>query len=232
MTNNKHAYFMTLTYIMTFGSFSGFAAAFPLMIKTIYGNIPGMDMALAPDPLKYAWMGPFIGSVVRFAGGPLSDKFGGSVFTQLSGVGLIAGCMALIFGGFLTPTSIDQFPMFVKIMLWIFLMAGIGNFATFRQYPIVYAYSPRMGAQILGWTGAWAAYGPFVFSSLIGASITKYGSAIPFFWGAAGFYLIGSFINWWYYTRPGAERGDWGVGKTWWDRISESERQRYISMNP
>ena len=232
MTNNKHAYFMTLTYIMTFGSFSGFAAAFPLMIKTIYGNIPGMDMALAPDPLKYAWMGPFIGSVVRFAGGPLSDKFGGSVFTQLSGVGLIAGCMALIFGGFLTPASIDQFPMFVNIMLWIFLMAGIGNFATFRQYPIVYAYSPRMGAQILGWTGAWAAYGPFVFSSLIGGSITKYGSAIPFFWGAATFYLIGSIINWWYYTKPGAERGDWGVGKTWWDRISESEKQRYISMNP
>ena len=232
MTNNKHAYFMTLTYIMTFGSFSGFAASFPLMIKTIYGAIPGMDMALSPDPLKYAWMGPFIGSVVRFAGGPLSDKFGGSIFTQFSGAGLIAGCLALIFGGFLTPTSIDQFPMFVYIMLWIFLMAGIGNFATFRQYPIVYAYSPRMGAQILGWTGAWAAYGPFVFSSLIGGSITKYGSAIPFFWGAATFYLIGSIINWVYYTKPGAERGDWGVGKTWWDRISESEKQRYISMNP
>lgn len=232
MTNNKHAYFMTLTYIMTFGSFSGFAASFPLMIKTIYGAIPGMDMALAPDPLKYAWMGPFIGSVVRFAGGPLSDKFGGSIFTQFSGAGLIAGCLALIFGGFLTPASIDQFPMFVYIMLWIFLMAGIGNFATFRQYPIVYAYSPRMGAQILGWTGAWAAYGPFVFSSLIGGSITRYGSAIPFFWGAAAFYLIGSIINWVYYTKPGAERGDWGVGKTWWDRISESEKQRYISMNP
>lgn len=232
MTNNKHAYFMVWTYIMTFGSFSGFAASFPLMIKTIYWGIPGMDMALAPDPLKYAWMGPFIGSIVRFAGGPLSDKFGGSIFTQLSGVGLIAGCLALIFGGFLTPTSIDQFPMFVYIMLWIFLMAGIGNFATFRQYPIVYAYNPRMGAQILGWTGAWAAYGPFVFSSLIGGSITKYGSAIPFFAGAAVFYFIGSILNWVYYTKPGAERGDWGVGKTWWDRISESDRKKYIAANP
>jgi len=232
MTNNKHAYFMVWTYIMTFGSFSGFAASFPLMIKTIYWGIPGMDMALAPDPLKYAWMGPFIGSIVRFAGGPLSDKFGGSIFTQLSGAGLIAGCAALIFGGFLTPTSIDQFPMFVYIMLWIFLMAGIGNFATFRQYPIVYAYNPRMGAQILGWTGAWAAYGPFVFSALIGGSITKYGSAIPFFAGAAVFYFIGSILNWIYYTKPGAERGDWGVGKTWWDRISESERQKYIAANP
>ena len=137
-----------------------------------------------------------------------------------------------MFGGYLTPTSIEMFPAFVWIMLWIFLMAGIGNFATFRQYPIVYAYNARMGSQILGWTGAWAAYGPFVFSSLIGASITAYGSAKAFFYGAAIFYIIGSIINWWYYTRPGAERGDWGVGKTWWHKLSESERQRYISENP
>lgn len=232
MTDNKHAYFMTWTYIMTFGSFAGFAASFPLMIKTIYGAIPGMDLALAPDPLKYAYLGPLIGSVIRFAGGPLADKFGGSIFTQISGVGLIVGCAALIFGGYLTPTSIEMFPGFVYVMLWIFLMAGIGNFATFRQYPIVYAYSARMGAQILGWTGAWAAYGPFIFSSLIGASISAYGSAKAFFIGAAVFYIIGSIINWIYYTKPGAERGDWGVGKTWWDRISESERQRYIRENP
>ena len=232
MTDNKHGWFMTWTYIMTFGSFAGFAASFPLMIKTIYGTIPGMDLALAPDPLKYAFLGPLIGSVIRFVGGPLADKFGGSIFTQISGIGLIIGCGALIFGGYLTPASIEMFPGFVWIMLWIFLMAGIGNFATFRQYPIVYAYSPRMGAQILGWTGAWAAYGPFVFSSLIGASISKYGSAKAFFIGAAIFYIIVSIINWWYYTRPGAERGDWGVGKTWWHKLPESERQRYISENP
>lgn len=232
MTDNKHGWLCTWTYIMTFGSFAGYSAAFPLMIKTIYGNIPGMDLALAPDPLKYAWMGPFIGSIIRFVGGPLSDKWGGSIFTQLSGTGMIAGALALIFGGYLTPTSIDQFQGFVVIMLWMFLMAGIGNFATFRQYPIVYAYNPRMGSQLLGWTAAWAAYGPFIFSSLIGASITKFGSAIAFFWGAIAFYTIGSLINWVYYTKPGAERGDWGVGKTWWDRISESERQKYINANP
>ena len=117
-------------------------------------------------------------------------------------------------------------------MFCIVVGGGISFFAPSRQYPIIFAFSPRMGAQSLGWTGAWAAYGPFIFSSLIGGSITKYGSAMPFFAGAAVFYLIGSGLNWWYYTRPGAERGDWGVGKTWWDRISESERQRYISMNP
>ncbi|MBI2518893.1 MAG: NarK/NasA family nitrate transporter [Bdellovibrio sp.] len=231
MTDNKHGYICTWTYIMTFGSFAGFSAAFPLMIKTIYGNIPGMDAALAPDPLKYAFIGPLIGSSVRFLGGPLSDKWGGSIFTQISGVGMILGCLALIFGGLLTPTSLDQFPLFVAVMLWIFLMAGIGNFATFRQYPIVFAFSARRGAQSLGWTGAWAAYGPFIFSSLIGSSITKYGSSIPFFIGAMAFYAIGSWLNWWYYTKPGAERGDWGVGKTWWDRITESEREQYVTAN-
>ncbi|MEI7677966.1 MAG: MFS transporter [Betaproteobacteria bacterium] len=217
---NKHTWFCVITYIMTFGSFSGFSAAFPIMIKTIYGVFDG-----APDPLKYAYLGPLVGSLIRTVGGPLSDRYGGGIWTQVSGAGLIAGCLYLIFGGYLSPTSVDQFDGFLWGMLWIFLMAGVGNFATFRQYPIIFAHSPRQGAQVLGWTGAWAAYGPFVFSSLIGASITSTGSAAAFFWGAIGFYVLGSLINWIYYTRPGAVRGDWGTGKTWWDRISEAERE-------
>ncbi|MCC6543996.1 MAG: NarK/NasA family nitrate transporter [Nitrospirae bacterium] len=232
MTDNKHAYFCTWIYIMTFGSFAGFAATFPLMIKILYGNIPGMDAALAPDPLKYAFLGPLIGSVIRFAGGPLSDKWGGSLFTMISGAGIVAGCVALVYGGYLAPTSLDQFPMFLYLMLFLFLMAGIGNFSTFRQFPIAFAFNPRMGAQILGWTGAWAAYGPFIFASLIGSSITKYQSAAPFFTGVAIFAFIGTALNYWYYYRDGAERGDWGSKDTWWIRLSESEKQSYIAANP
>ena len=218
---NKHTWFCVITYVMTFGSFSGFSGAFPIMIKTIYGGFDG-----APDPLAYAYLGPLIGSLIRVAGGPLADKWGGSIWTQVSGLGLIVGCLFLIFGGYLTPTSVDQFNGFFWGMMFLFFMAGIGNFATFRQYPIIFAHSPRQGAQVLGWTGAWAAYGPFVFSSLIGASITATGSAISFFWGAIGFFIFASAINWNYYTRPGAERGDWGAGKTWWDRTSAADRDR------
>ncbi|MDD5435387.1 MAG: hypothetical protein PH343_08165, partial [Nitrospira sp.] len=232
MTDNKHAYFCTWIYVMTFGAFSGFAATFPLMIKILYGSIPGTDAALAPDPLKYAFLGPLIGSVIRFAGGPLSDKWGGAVFTMISGAGIVVGCIALISGGYLAPTSLEQFPMFLYLMLFLFLMAGIGNFSTFRQFPIAFAFNPRMGAQILGWTGAWAAYGPFIFASLIGSSITKYHSASPFFLGVAIFCFIGTLLNYWYYYRGGAERGDWGAGNTWWTRLSESEKQRYIAENP
>ena len=188
------------------------------MIKTIYGGFEG-----APDPLKYAFYGPLVGSLIRTLMGAPSDRMGGSVWLMVSGIGLVLGCLALIFGGALTPTSLEQFPMFVWVMLWLFLMAGIGNAATFRQYPIVFAFSPRQGAQILGWTGAWAAYGPFIFSALIGVAITFYGNAKIFFWGALVFYSIATGINWRYYTRKGAERYDWGTKwGTWWDKAKEN----------
>lgn len=197
---NKHTWFCTITYVMTFGSFSGFAAAFPLMIKSLYGGF-----ADAPDPLKFAFLGPLVGSTMRVLTGPLSDKIGGAVLTSLSGVVMLASGLLLIFSGALTPTSIGQFPLFVVLMLMIFLASGMGNASTFRQYPIIFAHSPRQGAGVLGWTGAVAAYGPFVWATLIGLAITKTGSPIPFFYGVAGYYLVAILINWYYYQRKGCE---------------------------
>lgn len=213
-----HTWNCTITYIGSFGSFSGYAAAFPMMIKVIYGGFDG-----APDPLKYAFLGPLIGGLVRAVTGPVFDKWGGSVGMFWTFLGLIGGCAYLIFGGFLSPTSLDQFPGFVYAMLWIFLMTGIANAATFRQYPIVFAYSPAKGAQMLGWTGAWAAFGPFIVTSLIGMSITKTGSAATYFVGAIIFYAYAFILNWWYYTRKGAERYDYGnSGGTWWDKAKDT----------
>ncbi|MBE7415966.1 MAG: NarK/NasA family nitrate transporter [Deltaproteobacteria bacterium] len=212
-----HTWNCTITYIASFGSFSGYAAAFPMMIKVIYGGFDG-----APDPLKFAFFGPLIGGLSRAITGGFFDKIGGSKGMHWCLLGQIAGCLALIFGGYLTPTGLEKFPVFVYIMLWIFLMTGINNAATFRQYPIVFAYSPAKGAQMLGWTGAWAAFGPFIFASLIGMSITKTGSAITFFAGAAIFYAYAFIINWYYYTRKGAERYDWGTKGTWWDTAKSS----------
>ena len=216
-----HTWNCTMTYITSFGSFSGFAAAFPIMIKTVYGGFEG-----APDPLAYAFLGPLIGGLVRALSGFIFDKWGGSKGMHWTTLGQIAGCLALVFGGYLTPANCNQFQGFLWIMLWIFLMTGINNAATFRQYPIVFAYSPAKGAQMLGWTGAWAAFGPFVWTSLIGGAITKYGSAIPFFIGVSVFYAYSWIINWWYYTRKGAERFDYGnSGGTWWDKLSDDEKQ-------
>lgn len=197
---NKHTWFCTATYIMTFGSFSGFAAAFPLMIQKIYGNFPN-----APDPLKFAFLGPLIGSATRVFFGFVADKTGGAILTQVAGVAMVVVCGVMVFTGVLAPTSLEQFPLFVGCMLALFFFSGIGNASTFRQFPIIFSHSPRQGAQVLGWTGAVAAYGPFAFSLLIGSSMTRTGSATPFFVGAAVFYLLAVGINWWFYTRKGCE---------------------------
>lgn len=197
---NKHTWFCTVTYLMTFGSFSGLSAAFPLLIKTVYGKFDG-----APDPLAYAFYGPLIGSASRVLFGFVADKVGGAILTTITGVALIGLSGALVLTGVLAPTSLDAFPLFVGLMLAIFFFTGVGNAATFRQYPLIFAHSPRQGAGVLGWTGAVAAYGPFLVSTLIGASISGTGSANAFFVGAIAFYVVATAINWWYYTRPGAE---------------------------
>ncbi|MCK6534063.1 MAG: MFS transporter [Polyangiaceae bacterium] len=203
---NKHTWFCTITYIMTFGSFSGFAAAFPMLIKSLYGGFPD-----APDPLKYAFYGPLIGSAMRVVFGFVADKVGGAILTQVSGVGQIVCCVALWYTGALAPTSLASFSTFVWLMLGIFFFSGIGNASTFRQFPLIFAHNPRQGAQVLGWTGAVAAYGPFLFAMAIGEVIsstqraTGFKSAAPFFLGAVAFFVIAVGINWWFYTRKGCE---------------------------
>jgi MFS transporter, NNP family, nitrate/nitrite transporter len=202
----KHTWFCTITYFMTFGTFSGLAAAFPLMIKSLYGDFPG-----APDPLKYAFYGPLIGSASRVAFGFVADKVGGAVLTTITGLGF-AGCIAvMITMGLVAPTSIDQFPFFLAMMLTIFFFSGMGNAGTFRQFPIIFKDNAVHSAGVIGWTAAIAAYGPFIFSMIIGAELESskasgMKSVNTFFWGILLFSLLATIINWYYYQRKGAER--------------------------
>jgi len=194
---NKHTWLMTSLYIMTFGSFSGFSATFPLLIKQLYGGLPG-----GPDPLAYAFYGPLIGSVARIIAGPISDKFGGAIVTQLSGLGLLACLIGVTL--YTTPTSMEQFPMFVGLMLGVFLFTGIGNASTFKQMPMI--FEPRQAGGVIGFTGAMAAFGPFIWGSLVGASFAATGSVNAFLYGLVVFYVINVGINWWFYARNGAEK--------------------------
>ena len=194
---DKHTWLMTSLYVMTFGSFAGFSATFPLLIKKVYGDFDG-----APDPLSYAFLGPLVGSLARVISGPLADRFGGAKLTQISAIGLLVSSVGVTF--FLTPSSLDAFPGFVAFMLLVFLFAGIGNASTFKQMPMI--FPPRQAGGVIGWTAAMAAYGPFVFAVLIAAVISTTGDAVLFFVGAGVFYAINIVINWWYYLRSGAER--------------------------
>lgn len=198
---DKHTWFCTITYMMTFGGFSGLSAVFPLLIATLYGKFPN-----APDPLVYAFYGPLIGSASRIGFGFVADKVGGAILTQICGISLIVITIAMIALGLFTPESADQFPMFVGLMLTLFFFTGMGNAATFRQYPIIFGANPRQAAGVIGWTAAITAYGPFIFSVSIGSIIAAYGSPLPFFYGLTLFFAFATAINWWYYTRKNCER--------------------------
>jgi len=193
----KHGLFMTFLYVATFGTFSGLAATFPLLIQKIYGDFSG-----APDPLAYAFLGPLVGSLARIAGGPLSDRLGGARVTHWSAIGMLVSAIAITF--FTTPTSLAEFPYFVVTMLSLFLFAGVGNASTFKQMPML--FPPRQAGGIIGWTAAIAAYGPFACGLMLGYAYDWFGSFNAFFYWAAIFYLVCIIINWWYYARSGAEK--------------------------
>lgn len=198
---DRHTLYCTMTYIMTFGIFAGFSAAFPLMIKNLYTPL---DKNI--DPLQFAFYGPLIGSASRVIFGKVADKIGGAYLTHFTGISLIILISRLILGGYLTPTSPDQFQGFLLIVLAIFFFTGIGNAATFKQFPVIFSESPRKAAGVIGWTAAVAAFGPFVFNVLITQSRALTGDSRLFFWFLVVGCVCATAVNWHFYTKKGCER--------------------------
>ena len=67
-----HTWIISFLYIGTFGSFIGFSAAFPLLIKTTFPDITVAHIA---------FLGALVGSVARPFGGKLADRVGGAWVT-------------------------------------------------------------------------------------------------------------------------------------------------------
>ena len=194
--SNSNTWVMTAMYVMTFGIFSGFAAQFALIINQHYGK----DSAFAgmeglPAGASYAFLGPLIGSLVRFAWGPLCDKFGGAIWTFVSAVGMAVtlGWAAL----FLEPKDLGQFPIFLTAMLLMFFFSGIGNAGTFKQMPMIMPKRQAGGA--IGFTAAVASLGPFI----VGVALSSM-SASLWFWLCAAYCVACAALCWVRYARPGA----------------------------
>ncbi len=153
---NKHTWLMTWLYVLTFGTFSGMAAQFALLIKNFYGTPFGAE---GINPVSYAFLGALVGSAARVLAGPVADRVGGAKVTLVAVLGI--GLSALYTSFQLSPTSVDTFPSFLWGMLAIFFFAGVGNASTFKQMPMI--FEPRQAGGVIGWTAAIAAFGPFVF---------------------------------------------------------------------
>jgi NNP family nitrate/nitrite transporter-like MFS transporter len=214
--SNQDTWWMTILYIMTFGTFSGLSAQFGLLMANLYGIgneqiivgagadaqllIAGYDV---PDVAAFVFLGPLVGAGARVLFSPLTDKMGGAIWTLVSGLGLIVSIAFTIPA--LTPdlTSAEalsgDFRQFLWGMLAIFLFAGIGNASTFKQMPMI--FERRQAGGVIGWTAAIAAFGPFLFG--VGLTLMS----------PTTFYLIGIAwaamcvgITWWRYARPGAPK--------------------------
>jgi len=212
---NKHTWSMTVLYIVTFGSFIGFSMALPLSITVIFGisHVPDASGVLqhtlknpnAPSALTYAWIGPFVGALVRPIGGWLSDKTGGSIVTQIiSAVMVVASASVgyVMWLAYQSASPEQYFLTFMLLFVLLFTASGIGNGSTFRTIAVI--FDRQQAGPVLGWTSAIAAYGAFIAPVVIGQQI-KAGTPEVAMYGFAIFYTLCLVLNWWFYLRAGAE---------------------------
>ncbi len=213
---NQDTWWMTLLYIMTFGTFSGLSAQFGLLVLNLYGAgnseiVKGtgasaqllIDGYSVPDPVKLVFLGPLVGAAARVVFAPLTDKMGGAKWSLVSGLGLIAS-IAFTMTALVPDTSsaaalTSGFHKFLYGMLAIFLFAGIGNASTFKQMPMI--FERRQAGGVIGWTAAIAAFGPFLF----GIGVTTLG-VVPFYAIGIAWAVMCVGITWWRYARPGAPK--------------------------
>ncbi len=210
----KHNWLMCWLYLGTFGSFIGYSAGFPLLIKS---QFPGVNA------LQYAWLGPLVGALVRPIGGWLSDKLGGARVTFWNFIAMAFGVLAVL--NFLPKPGVEgNFYGFLIAFMVLFATSGIGNGSTFRMIPIIFLTerqrvagkdsasqeaavrdANKEAAAVLGFSSAIGAYGGFFIPKSYGSSIAMTGGPEAALYGFIFFYVTCMLITWWYYSRNGAE---------------------------
>lgn len=212
---NKHTWVMSIIYTMTFGSFIGYSAAFALAIKVIFcfTHVMGPEGVMihttanpnGPSALAYAWIGPFIGALIRPVGGWISDKMGGAKVTQYTTIVMVGAALGVAYymkAAYQSATPEEYFMPFFLLFLLLFTMSGIGNGSTFRT--ISQIFPKEQAGPALGWTSAVAAYGAFIIPQVFGEQI-KATTPENALYGFAIFYAVCLLLNWWYYLGPKAE---------------------------
>lgn len=211
----KHSWRLAWLYGGTFGSFIGFAAAFPTLLASQF-----------PDSglLKYAFVGPLLGALIRPLGGWLADRIGGAKVTLWNFVVMFIASLA-VFAFLPSEGSAGTPGGFFWAFVLLFLTTGIGNGSVFRIVPTVFltlhmlwakgkgeaalASAKREGeieaSVALGFTAAIAALGLFFIPMAVGVSLDATGSPRAAWYVFIVFYLSCALGTWGWYRRKDAE---------------------------
>ncbi|HEX4458322.1 MAG TPA: MFS transporter [Polyangia bacterium] len=199
----KHTWILALLYVGTFGSFVGYSAAFPLLLK----------MQFPAHTANLAFLGPLVGSLARPLGGRIADRLGGARITFWSFV-----AMALITGVVIQAVQLHSFAGFLGAFLCLFVASGIGNGSTFRMIPAIFraerlagrsvatvadahVEARRDSAAAIGIASAVGALGGFFIPRALGASVKATGGASAAFTVFLAGYFGCLLLTWWYYRR-------------------------------
>jgi MFS transporter, NNP family, nitrate/nitrite transporter len=208
-----HNWWMCWLYLGTFGSFIGYSAGFPLLIKSQFPSV---------NALQYAWLGPLVGALLRPLGGWLSDKVGGARVTFWNFIVMALGVVAVL--QFLPVHGQGgSFIGFLGAFLVLFAASGIGNGSTFRMIPVIFltertraatqtgadmAAAVKDGnkeaAAVLGFSSAIGAYGGFFIPKSYGTSIALTGGPEAALYCFVLFYATCIAVTWWFYSRRNA----------------------------
>ena len=206
IVKRKHTWIMSYLYIGTFGSFIGYSAAFPLLIKTQFPAIT----------LGVAFLGPLVGSLARPLGGLLADKIGGAIVTFWNFIAMGAATIGVMYF-----VEVKDFAGFLMAFLVLFVTTGIGNGSTYRMIPSIFREEALHGAKgsgeagrtlalktssiesaaALGFIGAIGACGGYLIPRGFGASIAATGGPYLALEIYLAFYATCLALTWWYYLR-------------------------------
>lgn len=210
IVKNKHTWIMAYIYIGTFGSFIGYSAAFPLLIKT---QFPAVTIAIA-------FLGPLVGSLSRPLGGLLADKVGGAIVTFWNFIAMAAATIGVLYF-----IGTKDFTGFLVMFLILFATTGFGNGSTYRMIPSIFreenlrkargqgeagramalkAASIQSGAAV-GFIGAIGAVGGFLIPLGFGKSIAVTGGPQLALLVYLAFYALCLAGTWWFYLRKSPE---------------------------
>ena len=209
IVKRKHTWIMSFIYIGTFGSFIGYSAAFPLLIKTQFPQIT----------ITIAFLGPLVGSLARPFGGLLADRVGGAIVTFWNFIAMAAATIGVLYF-----VGAKDFTGFLAMFLVLFVTTGIGNGSTYRMIPSIFREENLRkargkgeagralalktasieGGAALGFIGAIGACGGYLIPSGFGKSIAITGGPQLALVIYLAFYAVCLAMTWWFYLRRGS----------------------------